>query len=75
MQLAINVIIFVLGFLFAGIVGTKPKETRTAFDGLFKNLRFVLDAFRPGAPSTAHKLEESEIQQIVTQEGPELLTK
>jgi len=75
MQLAINVIVFVLGFFFAGIIGTKPKETRATFDNLLTKLRFVLDAFRPGAPPTALKVAKYEEEQLAQQDGPELLTK
>lgn len=71
MQLAINLIIFVLGFACAGVVGTNPKQTRATLDNLLSKLRFVLDAFRPAAPPTAEHLQK----QLAIQEDVELLTR
>lgn len=71
MQFAINIFIFVFGFGLASLVGAKPKQLRASLDSLMTNLRYVLDAFRPGAASTTEQFEKH----LVAQESPELLTR
>ena len=44
MQLALNVVVFVIGFSLAGILRFRPKETRAALDDILAKLRYVTNA-------------------------------
>ena len=50
MQFTINILIFILGFYIAIIVESKPKHVRSTLNDLFRKLRYITNAVRPGAP-------------------------
>ena len=62
MQLAINVIIFFLGFSLAALIALRPRKTRNDLENFKSNLRHVTNGLNPG-------------QQLPKEKGPELSEK
>ena len=75
MQVAINILIFILGFSIAGFLRFRPKETRDALDDLLAKLRYVTNAFAPkGADQLDPISEKLEHQQAVPVSQDDMLT-
>lgn len=53
MQLALNIIVFFLGFSAAIFVAVRPSKFRDDIDGFLAKLRYVTNGFKPakGSPS------------------------
>lgn len=49
MQLTLNVLFFFLGFVVAGIVGSKPKQTRSTLADLVGKFRYITKGLAPCA--------------------------
>lgn len=46
MQVAINALIFVLGFSVAVVASTRPKQARAELERVISNVNYILDSLR-----------------------------
>ena len=70
MQIALNILIFILGFSIAGILRFRPRETRAALDDLLCKLRHVSNAFAPKGADTLDPVREKSNDQSQQQLAP-----
>ena len=75
MQLAINFLLFVLGFAVATVIALRPRKGRSDLDGFFSKLRHVTNAVKQN--SQWDDLEKPQPDDIVNVKdaAPDLLTK
>ena len=77
MQLAVNIIVFGLGFLIATLVALRPKRARTDLENFTSNLRHVTDGLMEGFRVHGHlnRDDENEHARLNTAGKENLLTK
>ena len=73
MQLTLNVLCFFLGIILAGVVGSKPKESRSALDDLVCKFCYVFNALWPSAHG--QNSEAANHRKLVETDDVDLLTK
>lgn len=73
MQLAIDILVFALGFCIAVIAGTRPKEIHPILDELSRRLRSLRESLRPDSHLKESKVK-AQHEQLPEDEGI-LLTK
>lgn len=73
MQLAIDILIFILGFCIAVIAGTKPKEINAILNELsrrLQSLRSIIGSYAPRKEATIETQDE-----LIPEDEAALLTK